>query len=116
MKITKIVVTPKTKTLVLTGRMRGNFSSIIRRLERPYTTLSEEKYKEIFEATKEGLNGKPTDFIFYDGRVSTFGEADGGYAIMPFNQAYSDTVMTRVFKYADNNDRDLISELSSINK
>ena len=59
-------------------RFRGDFKAIVGRLQRPYYRLSAADY----EAVKK-LSGE-SDVLLFDGRTQvTFGEADGGLALMP---------------------------------
>lgn len=54
------------------------FHEQVRELERPYIKISEAEWEELLEG--------PSDFYrLADGRVVTFGNADGGYALMPLN-------------------------------
>lgn len=65
-------------TPVANKRFSGDFSADVKRLQRPYYRLSEADY----EAVKQ-LSGT-SDVLLLDGKTQvSFGDADGGYALMP---------------------------------
>ncbi len=57
-----------------------SFSDIVKHLVRPYIPISKNEYDEIVEKA-ELLN---SDFVEMNGKIYTFGNADGGYALMPY--------------------------------
>ena len=57
-----------------------SFSDIVKHLVRPYIPISKDEYDEIVEKA-ELLN---SDFVEMNGEIYTFGNADGGYALMPY--------------------------------
>jgi hypothetical protein len=83
--ISQRIATPRSLLQRLTpleGKVfQGDFKAIISRLRRPYYRLSEAD----FEAVKE-LAGS-SDVLLFDGKTQvTFGEADGGWALMPLHR------------------------------
>ncbi len=62
-------------------KFKGGFKEIVSKLRRPYYRLSETDYKTI-----QTLAGD-SDVLMFDGKVQvTFGNADGGFALMPLDQ------------------------------
>lgn len=57
----------------------GSFHSEVRKLQRPYTPISEKEFKEL-------ESGLADYYKMPDGRIVTFGAADQGYALMPLNE------------------------------
>ena len=58
-------------------RLPKDFRAAIRMLERPYIGITEAEY-----AVVEKVAGD-SDIVFFDGRPVTYGNADGGWALMP---------------------------------
>lgn len=61
----------------LAGNVSG-FHEEVKKLQRPYVKISESEYEKL----------KADSFDYYltdDGQIVTFGNADGGYALMPLN-------------------------------
>ena len=58
--------------------MPSNFRDAIRLVTRPYIPISEKQVKEIESKTKNR-----GDIILYRGKRMTWGNADGGFALMP---------------------------------
>ncbi|MYM92685.1 hypothetical protein [Duganella vulcania] len=56
-----------------------DFAKAVALLERPYLPIGEPDYRAIMAMTQEAN----TDIVLYQGRQMTFGNADGGYALMP---------------------------------
>lgn len=57
-----------------------DFKDAVHLLIRPYIKISEAQYQQVMEMTEDPL----TDIVrLKDGRQATFGEADGGFALMP---------------------------------
>lgn len=59
-------------------QFREDFKGIVSRLQRPYFRLSEQDYKAV-----KKLAGDSDVLLFDDKTQVTFGEADGGLALMP---------------------------------
>jgi hypothetical protein len=60
-------------------RLPHNFGKAVAMLQRPYFAISVGEYTELLDLTSDPV----TDFVLYEGKVCTFGDADGGFAIMP---------------------------------
>jgi hypothetical protein len=58
--------------------MPSNFRDAIRLVTRPYIPISEKQVKVIESKTKDR-----GDIILYRGKRMTWGNADGGFALMP---------------------------------
>lgn len=67
-----------------TGPMKdlhGDFQNVVRSLKRPYLKLSDAQLQAIQRIARE------SDTVLFDGKtLMTYGEADGGYALMPISQ------------------------------
>ncbi|WP_298150877.1 hypothetical protein [Flavobacterium sp.] len=57
-----------------------NFKDAVHLLKRPYISITVDQVKEIERKTKDA-----GDIIIYRGQRMTWGNADGGYALMPLN-------------------------------
>ena len=60
-------------------QLPANFKQAVAMLKRPYIAITTEQYTQIAELASNA----DTDVVLYHGRQMTFGEADGGYALMP---------------------------------
>ena len=58
--------------------MPSDFKTAVSMLKRPYITIKQSEYEKIVELTKER-----GDIVVYKNRRMTFGNADGGFALMP---------------------------------
>lgn len=65
------------KIIHKTFNTRDSFFDIIKRLTRPYYPISKDTYNKIVE--------QDTDFVIYNDKLCTYGNADGGYALMPYS-------------------------------
>ena len=63
------------------SKLPPDFKKVVSLLRRPYTRITKAEYDIIMRLTSNPL----TDFIMFDGKLCTFGDADGGYAIMPID-------------------------------
>ena len=62
-------------------QFKEDFKGIVKRLQRPYYRLSEADYEAV-----KALSGE-SDVLMFDGKTQvTFGNADGGLALMPLYQ------------------------------
>lgn len=62
-------------------RFHGDFKAIDGRLRRPYYRLSEADYDAVRKLSGE------SDVLLFDGRTQmTYGEANGGLALMPLHR------------------------------
>lgn len=55
------------------------FEDAVLCIKRPYIPITEKQYNEILREAK----ALKTDILVYNGTEYTFGNADGGYALMP---------------------------------
>ena len=63
-------------------KLPRSFSRAVRMVARPYVRITEAEYQEIMRLTED----PPTDCVKWRGVVYTFGNADGGYRLMPLAQ------------------------------
>lgn len=63
-------------------RIHPDFATAARLLKRPYTPISKEAYDAILEKALEA----DSDILLFNGAQATFGNADGGYALMPLSE------------------------------
>ncbi len=70
----------------LKGRIK-NGEDVIKKLTRPYTVIPREFYDEIISQKIK------TDFYIYGDKVITFGSADSGFALMPFQDEYAKMIL-----------------------
>lgn len=76
----------------LKGQVK-NYCEQIAELTRPYVKITDEQYVE--------LKGQPAEFyINKAGMVFTFGTADGGYALMPINEAAAKKIINEQSLYS----------------
>ena len=68
----------------LTGNVSG-FHEEVRKLQRPYIKISSSEYEDL-------IKGSFDYYLTNDGKVVTFGNADGGYALMPLNKTAADEI------------------------
>lgn len=60
---------------------KGTWQDMVRRLHRPYYRISKEQYDAIVELSQDA------DVVLFDGKQQlTFGDADGGLALMPLHK------------------------------
>lgn len=64
------------------------FSTEVKKLKRPYIALTEAEFNTLVQG--------PSDYYqLPDGRVVTFGAADGGYALMPLNNKEAGKILNK---------------------
>lgn len=72
----------------LKGRIpKGKGIDNIRKLTRPYIVIPKEFYDKILSEKIKN------DFYIYDGKVVTFGSADNGFALMPYQNEYAKIIL-----------------------
>lgn len=71
----------------LNEKLYDTFELAVKQLTRPYLAISQEDYDKVFAVTKN--HG---DIVLYDGIKMTFGNADGGFALMPLSNEFQDEV------------------------
>lgn len=71
----------------LKGRLPKDFCKAIATLQRPYIPINKEEYKKVFAVGN--------DYFKYENQVVTFGQADGGYALMPLQYEYADKILLK---------------------
>ena len=69
----------------LEGKLPSNFNEAVAVLERPYVAINREQYEEVFEVG--------CDFFKYQDKVVTFGNADGGFALMPLKEDFAKQIL-----------------------
>ncbi len=75
----------KDYTIIPNKRLPRGFHNAMRHIMRPYIPITKDQYDEIMRETAE-LN---SDIIKHkSGMLYTFGNADGGYALMPYIEFY----------------------------
>ena len=101
--MSKVIKIQNKEVLPLAGRFGRNvsFADLVRRLQRPYTKITDREYDLIMEETKKGLSGKATDYVLFEGDVCTFGQADDGYALMPLKRGYSRKIKHKGYELLD---------------
>lgn len=60
----------------------SDFKKAVALLKRPYLPITKQEYEAIVNRAEEAN----TDIVLHDGKQKTFGEADGGYALMPLSK------------------------------
>lgn len=63
----------------------SEFHEEVRKLQRPYIPITKEQY--------EALVSLPSDYYMFGDEVVTFGNADGGYALMPLQAKYATAIL-----------------------
>ncbi len=63
---------------VTDDHLPSNFQDAVRMLQRPYIPITKSQLENIEAKTKDR-----GDIIIYRGKRMTWGDADGGYALMP---------------------------------
>ena len=71
----------------LKGKVPSDFCAAVATLQRPYIAISEDEYKKVFDVGN--------DYFKYADKVVTFGNADGGYALMPLQYEYAEKILAR---------------------
>ena len=71
----------------LTGKVPSDFCEAVSRLTRPYIPITKEEYKKVFD--------KGNDYFQYKNEVVTFGNADGGFALMPLQSKYAEQILAK---------------------
>lgn len=66
----------------------SGFHTEVQKIARPYLEISEEQYKQL-------ESGNADYYQLPDGRVVTFGNADGGWALMPLKKEFSDKILSK---------------------
>lgn len=78
----------ETKGTLLFKPLKGSCSEFheeVRKLQRPYIPITKEQY--------EALVSLPNDYYMFGDEVVTFGNADGGYALMPLQAKYATAIL-----------------------
>lgn len=65
-------------------RLPQDFAKAVAMVKRPYIKIPEKVYQAIWALTSD----PETDVVWYGRRLYTFGNADGGYALMPLQDKY----------------------------
>lgn len=71
------------KITVTEDTLPSNFKDAVQMLTRPYIPITSDQHREI----EEKMKGHG-DILIYRGRRMTWGNADGGYALMPLSANY----------------------------
>jgi len=83
-----ITLDEKTLELIpLRGKMSSTFEENVRQLQRPYIPISQEVYDQVFA---DGAN-----YFKLEDSVVTFGNADGGFALMPLQWKYAKKILEK---------------------
>lgn len=65
--------------MVPNRHLPSDFKKAVAMLKRPYQVITKQEYDAIVNLAVEAK----TDIVLHNGQQKTFGEADGGYALMP---------------------------------
>lgn len=70
----------------LKGRIKSGFNTV-KKLTRPYIVIPLDLHKQILSEKIK------SDFYIYDNKVVTFGSADNGFALMPFQDEFAKEIL-----------------------
>lgn len=85
--IENLIKINKRTLLPLKGEVSG-FHNEVKKLTRPYIVINASDHKKLED-------GSSDYYLLKSGQVVTFGNADGGYALMPLQQKYASDVLNK---------------------